>query len=71
MTIDASQLKVSIEEQERSPSAVEQWFSTHPLTRDRIAHVQQLIGQLGNTSNLRRDDQAYQAFRNRVRQLPS
>ena len=60
-----------IEEQERSPSAVEQWFSTHPLTRDRIAHVQQLIDQLGNTSNLRRDDQAYQAFRNRVRQLPS
>ena len=59
-----------IEEQKSSPSAVEQWFSTHPLTQDRITHVQSLIDQLGNTSNLRDDTQAYQTFRSRLRQLP-
>jgi len=59
-----------IDEQQRSPSTVEQWFSTHPLTQDRIQHVQSLIDRLGATSNLRRDSEEYQAFRNRVRQLP-
>jgi len=59
-----------IAEQQRSPGAVEQWFSTHPLTQDRISHVQALIGQLGNTRGLTRDNQAYQTFRSRVRQLP-
>lgn len=59
-----------IDEQQGSPGAVDQWFSTHPLTQDRISHVQSLIGQLGNTGNLTRDTQAYQTFRSRLRQLP-
>lgn len=58
-----------IDEQQRSPSAVEQWFSTHPLTQDRIQHVQSMIASMGNTSNLARDTQAYQTFRSRVRAL--
>lgn len=59
-----------IDEQQRQPSAVEQWFSTHPMTQDRITHVQSLINQLGSTRNLTRDSQAYQQFRSRLRQLP-
>ena len=47
-----------------------QWFSTHPLTQDRITHVQSLISQLGGTGNLRRDTDSYQQFRSRLRQLP-
>lgn len=58
-----------IDEQQRSPGAVEQWFSTHPLTQDRIEHVRGLIASLGNTGNLRRDTEAYQTFRNRVRAI--
>jgi predicted Zn-dependent protease len=56
-----------IEEQQRSPSAVEQWFSTHPLTQDRVDHVQALISQAGNPRGLTRDTRAYQNFRARLR----
>ena len=59
-----------IDEQQSQPSAVAQWFSTHPLTQDRITHVQSLISQLGGTGNLRRDTDSYQQFRSRLRQLP-
>jgi predicted Zn-dependent protease len=58
-----------IDEQKRSPGAVEQWFSTHPLAQDRIENVRSLIAATGNTGNLRRDNQAYQTFRSRVRAL--
>lgn len=58
-----------IEEQQRSPGAVEQWFSTHPLTQDRIANVQALIARRGVPAGLTRDTREYQDFRARVRQL--
>ena len=58
-------------EQQRSPSTVEQWFSTHPMHEDRIANVRELIRQAGNPQGLTRDTQAYQDLRRRVRQLPS
>ena len=61
-----------IEERQRSPSTVEQWFSTHPLTEERIELVQQTIRSMpGSTANLTTDTQAYQQFRSRVRQLPA
>jgi predicted Zn-dependent protease len=60
-----------ISERKRSPSTVEQWFSTHPLTEDRIDHVRQVIAATPGTGNLTRDNQAYQSFRQRVRQLPA
>ena len=37
---------VLLSDQQRSPSSVEQWFSTHPLTRDRIENTQSYINQL-------------------------
>lgn len=62
-----------LEEQRRSPSTVEQWFSTHPLTAERIDIVNAEIAALppGSLSNLSRDSQAFRQFRSRVRQLPA
>ncbi len=51
--------------QERQPGTVEKFFSTHPLTQDRIAAVKSEIAKLGNTANLRTNTQEYQTFRSR------
>jgi predicted Zn-dependent protease len=65
--------KELIEERERSPSQLEQWFSTHPLTEERIAHVRELIRQLppAETSNLQVTSREFDTFRSRVSQLPA
>ncbi len=59
-------------EQQRNPSRVQQWFATHPTTQERITNVRAIIqatpGATGN-SRLATDNQAYQAFRSRVRSL--
>jgi predicted Zn-dependent protease len=47
------------------PGAVEKFFSTHPLTEDRIAAVRNEIQRMGNTGNLRTDTQEYRTFRSR------
>lgn len=64
--------KELVAERERSPSQLEQWFSTHPLTEERIAHVRELIRELppGEMTNLQVTSQDYEAFKARVRQLP-
>lgn len=64
--------KKLIEEQQRSPTRVEQWFSTHPLTEERIANVRELIRQLppAETANLQITSTGFNNFRARVRQLP-
>lgn len=51
--------------QQRQPGAVEKFFSTHPLTQDRIAAVKSEIAKLGSTANLRTNTQEYQTFRSR------
>jgi beta-barrel assembly-enhancing protease len=59
-----------IQERNGSPGSLEQWFSTHPLTEDRIDHVSQLISALPSSArNLPRDSQAFQQFRQQVRGL--
>lgn len=62
-----------MEERRRNPSTVEQWFSTHPLTEERIDLVEQQIAATpgATSSSLTTDTQAYQQFRARVRQLPA
>jgi predicted Zn-dependent protease len=64
--------KELITERERSPSQLEQWFSTHPLTEERIANVRTLIRALppeeGQTLQVTSRD--YETFKARVRQLP-
>jgi beta-barrel assembly-enhancing protease len=60
-------------ERQRSPGAVEQWFSTHPLTEDRMNDIQAEINRRPQTQlqNLAMDAAAYREFRQRVRQLPA
>ncbi len=64
--------KELIDERERSPSQLEQWFSTHPLTEERIANVRELIRQLPpeQMGNLQITSASYDSFKASVRQLP-
>jgi beta-barrel assembly-enhancing protease len=61
-----------LDEQQRAPSQVEQWFATHPLTGERIGTTRELIRALPaeRTTGLQVTNAEYQAFRNRVAQLP-
>jgi beta-barrel assembly-enhancing protease len=56
-------------EQQRSPSSVEQWFSTHPTTQERIANSQRLVNEVPATqrSRLTTDTNAFQSFKSRMR----
>ena len=56
-------------EQQRSPSSVEQWFSTHPTTQERIDNSQRLVAQIPSAtrSRLTRDTNAFQSFKTRMR----
>ncbi len=64
-----------LEDRQRTPSILEQWFATHPLTEDRITRVQGLIDALPpmgavGTEPATVGPSAYEAFKERVRQLP-
>ena len=58
-----------IAERQRSPSSLEQWFSTHPLTEDRIAGTQQVIAQVpaARLRGLTTTTTAYTSFKTRLR----
>lgn len=58
-------------ERQRNPSRVEQWFSTHPLTEERVRNTQAAIAATpGATApNLVTDTRAFQNFRQRVTSL--
>lgn len=62
-----------LEEQQRTPTRVEQWFATHPLTETRLAATQSMIQELppNRLRNLETTNAEYRAFRNRVAQLPA
>jgi beta-barrel assembly-enhancing protease len=62
---------VLLQEQQRQPSAVEQWFSTHPLTTDRVANTQAMINQVpaAQRRNLRTNSNEFTAMQSRLRQL--
>lgn len=60
-----------LSERQRNPSRLEQWFSTHPLTEERIANTSQAISSMNVPANLTTDTRAYQSFRARVRGLPA
>lgn len=63
--------QILLSERQRNPSRVEQWFSTHPLTEERVANTQAAIratAGAGNT-NLVTDSREFQNFKNRVRTL--
>jgi beta-barrel assembly-enhancing protease len=58
-----------LREQQRSPSSVEQWFSTHPTTQDRINTVSALIQQVpaAQRRNLTTNTTAFNTFKTRMR----
>lgn len=60
-------------EQKRTPSSVEMWFSTHPLTQDRIDNTQRLVQAIpaAQRRNLQTDSQAFQDFKARMRRYPA
>ncbi len=63
-----------LREQQRSPSSVEQWFSTHPTTQDRIDHTQQEVSAVlasRGTRGLATNSNDYSGFKSRVSRLPA
>ncbi len=61
-----------LEEEQRRPGMVLQWFSTHPLTRERIADTRALIAQLPleALARARRDVPQFANVKARVAALP-
>jgi predicted Zn-dependent protease len=59
--------------QQRQPSRVEQWFSTHPTTQERVNNTRAIIAQTPGAQggNLTTDTRAFQNFRSRVASLPA
>jgi len=62
-----------LELQQRQPSRVEQWFSTHPTTQERVDNTRAIIQQTPGATggNLVSDTRAFQSFRSRVTSLPA
>lgn len=61
-----------IDDQKRSPSALEQWFSTHPTTADRIENTRERIASLPRAQmrNLASESSEFDAFQSRLRSMP-
>ena len=61
-----------LDDQGRSSSALEQWFSTHPTTADRIADTRARIASLPQSQlrNLATESQEFDAFQARIRAMP-
>jgi predicted Zn-dependent protease len=59
--------------QQRQPSRVEQWFSTHPTTQERVNNTRAIIARTPGAQggNLTMDTRAFQSFRSRVASLPA
>lgn len=60
-------------ERQRNPGALEQWFSTHPTTQERIDNTRTAINQIGanRLQGLTTNSQAFTNFRSRVSGLPA
>jgi predicted Zn-dependent protease len=56
-----------LEMRQRRPSKVEQFFSSHPLTEDRIRTVEAAASGLSRRASLTHDTRDYQRFRSRFR----
>ena len=62
-----------LEEGSGNQSALAQWFSTHPLTEDRIAHVREIIQskRIPASANLTVNTQSYEDMKRRMRSYPA
>ncbi len=61
-----------LREQQSQPGQVQQWFSTHPTSSERVQNARAMVRQLGplDEGRLVRDTPEYQRFRARVEALP-
>ena len=57
--------RVLLEQRQRQPSSIEQFFSSHPLTEDRIDNVETMIANMPPAS-LTRTDPGFPGFQSRV-----
>lgn len=59
---------VLLSEQQRRPTAVEQWFSTHPTTSERVQATQSMIAQVpaSQLRGLRSNDNGYTSMKSRL-----
>jgi beta-barrel assembly-enhancing protease len=64
--------RVLLDERNRQSSAVDGWFSTHPLEEERIQETEAVIKQIDVAilETLTTDSQNYQEFKRRVTALP-
>lgn len=64
--------QILIDERDRNPSAVENWFATHPLEESRIADTKKLIATYDPAilRSLTVDSRNFQTFKARVKALP-
>jgi len=64
--------KLLAEEQQGGNSNVSSWFSSHPGTQDRVAHVQRMLAAVpaSQLQSLTSDTEAFQAMKRRVMALP-
>lgn len=61
-----SMFETLLSERQRRPSSVEQFFSTHPLSEERIANVESEIAQLPSTQGLVTNENGFVALQQRV-----
>jgi predicted Zn-dependent protease len=63
----------AIAERQARPTAVDQWFTDHPLEEDRVQNTQAQISQINPAiiRTLSNDSRAFQDFKARVRALPA
>jgi beta-barrel assembly-enhancing protease len=61
--------RVLLEQRQRDPGRLQQFFSTHPLTEDRIADIERQRAELPPRPGLIVDDPAYQQIRQRMVQV--
>lgn len=68
-----SMFETLLAERQRNPGALEQWFSTHPTTQERIDNTRNAINQIpaATLQGLTVNNQGFTDFRNRVARLPA
>ena len=62
-----------LQERQRNPSGLEQFFSTHPLTEERIQNTSRAVQAIpaAQRQRLTTDTQAFQQFKANIRRLPA
>ena len=55
-----------IDRRQRRPSSVEQFFSSHPVTEDRVAAVRAMVQRIGPSSSWKRDEPGFRQVKSRV-----